>query len=155
MRVLDAFDRLTPQDRMGSATDAHVAVGLDIAEALRAAPDIGTAVLQVLIADDRRRGSSGSFRFVVPESLQPPSGTADRLLTGYSDAASLYQTVARAGDDGFPLRLLGRDLDGSRRNAALRRLRSSDAVSESRVANPGQYPPHLVWLHATAVTYAA
>jgi hypothetical protein len=147
--VLDTFDWWTERDREGLAGDVQVLAALEITEALLEAPDVGTAVLQVLIAQERRRDGSASSGSAVPESLFPPPGTKERLLLGYSDAAAMYQEVVLAGTTGIAKRDLGRDLTESRRNAAWRRLRACPEVSKSRVPFPGHYPPYLIWLQAT------
>lgn len=150
-KVLAAFDRLAHPDRAGRASEVRVVARLEIAEALREAPDVGAAVLQVLIAQGRRSRDAG-FGFAVPESLRPPAGTDDRLLLGYADAADLYRALAQAGPGGIAMSKLGHDLDLSRRSSAIRRLRLSDAVTESRVPNPGRYPASLIWLHAAGAS---
>jgi hypothetical protein len=148
-KVLDTFDWWTERDTEGPVGDVQVLAALKITQALLEAPDVGTAVLQVLIAQARRRGGSAPSRVIIPESLCPPPGTKERLLRGFSDAAAMYQDVVQAGAEGIARRDLGRDLTESRRNAAWRRLRACPEVSKSRAPFAGHYPPYLIWLHAT------
>jgi hypothetical protein len=84
-------------------------------------------------ADPQRAAERATRRFErdavpIPSTLRPDQTAAPWTAQQYVDAQELYRDIATAGPDGIELRHLR---GGERREAALKVLRASGAVSES------------------------